>query len=492
MSSVHSFTHLSYYQLLSYNLFYPSEKELRPVKAKNSIRDTIKDNNELFNSKDINSYTHTLGKPFRAVARAISLLAISTFIAPLGVIWNGAHLLKYVINYYQAADGSAGRTESGKKIGEYIPVFFSDLLCTGFAWGFIHTFSKKPWQGVTVKQFFSPFKQDSNPEKVTLLQGLFASSILFFAAGAFPKHAIIYTVLDQDKRAAVYKTLSLRNEFGIVRLDGGFLPYNVEKDNEEIVNKERQGHFQDIIIHQTNQLLWWIQHAQEQLPKDFQIESHYPPNKTKILSHLAQAKDKNYLSEAKYKTLSQKISTLFENLYKISSLQRECLEIRYTDVHGNKPFINSAFFPYADCPAYRQYFNTEASYFAGGSSSTGGSSSIYKEEEEALKNTLEELYDPNKTPLLKEENKGIPESYRPLYSTIKKALIDKTSIDKAYRILGLDNMPETERELRTQYKKCALATHPDKSGEQFKKESEALFKCVHNVFEYICKLKKWT
>lgn len=492
MSSVDSFTHQAYYHLLSYNLFYPSEKELRPIEAKGSIKKSIRNNNELFNGKDINSRIHTAGKPFRAVARAISLFAISTFIAPLGVLWNGVQVIKYVVKYYREHDSTFYRNEYGQKIKEYIPAFFADLFCTALAWGAVYCYSKKPWQDLTAKQVFSPFAKDRNPIKDKQLQGLLAPSILFFSGGALPKQAIVYTVLDEDKKAAVFKAMSLRNDFGIVTSTKDFLPYDLEDDNETLFTDESRpseiGHFQYIRVEQAQQILWWIQHTQEQLPQHFQMAPHYPPSSAKILAHLEEAKNKKFLSEENYTTLSQKIRNLFQNLQKINDLFYECLDIKHTGPDGGKFRLQQTFFPMKE-EYSRRFFNPEVSYSGDESSSTN--QPRFKEET-MLEKLLNELYDPTKTSLLPEENTEIPEQYRVLYSSIKQALNAKTPPNEAYKILGLTQMPRTEKELRTQYKACALATHPDKSSsDKFKKESEALFKCVREVFDYICKKKKW-
>ena len=185
----------------------------------------------------------------RCCARILALSLIGVFIAPAGMIW---HIL--AITYY--ALRSVNDASQWKKVEIHASSFFNDLkiaLCIGL-----------PWYQIYQRNFGA-----GNGSRLFYILAL----LTILAAASPAKGAILFA--SKQERVPLYKSILLRNDLGIVAQNGGLLPYNIEKDQEDFENKK--GALFEIHKQAAQFLLLRINEIQSQLPDNYSLFFSYPP-----------------------------------------------------------------------------------------------------------------------------------------------------------------------------------------------------------------------
>jgi hypothetical protein len=335
----------------------------------------------------------------------------------------------------------------------------SDLVCTWVAWVICYT----------VYRFFSipaPIRNSFNlgviaswdPDFSKLGKWLLGGSCVFFAFGCCPTEFLVWST-STSQRASLYKSMQLKNQFGLVNPQGGFLSFDPSVDDENFDDKQHS-HFRDLWISQACDVLEQIHKAQEILAEDF-IPEHFPPRENLILRHLASVKARNGINSAEYRLLTAQFQTLFRNFNKISELFRDCMRIKHQDfMFENRMYLEPFPFTQESC--------------------LGAFEKVLPQQVVDIVAAIAEA----KTFLCEDDNPRLQGDHLALYEKIKAAVHSGVTEADTYLVLGLAGWPATEKELKDQYKKCARALHPDKSDETFSKEATALFKCCFAAYTY--------
>lgn len=439
MSSIKSFTEIGVCKVLSSDWLYPSNFQKRPIEAKGSIQESIGNNNEIFNCEEITSTWHYCGKPLRAVVRSICFLAVGNIMAPIGIVYHGCFIVKETVVYLTA--DQADSAESWKKVTDHAKVFFIDLMFACFSYAFIYLLVKT---GRYINKGLPHLSQNDH-------QAIIGCNIFFGLFGINPKMMVPY-IVSPDDRAPLYKTVSLRNDFGITAMDGSLLPYNRTFDQESL---DLKGHFGELMRAQALDLLYLINDIQSTLPPDSKIKAHYPPHVNTIITHLQKFKEKNYAAEI------EQLRNLDSNMKKMSNLLKECLEIKENSLFGQKKIeITMPGFPFIK--SFVEKFFNEAEFTKADTPKT-----IWDRSLEQAINELKQC-----KPFI-----GASEKYK----KVKERILAKA---EPYEILGVQAKP-TLAELRKSYKSLTLLFHPDRVPAEFQEEAVCIFKCVGSAYDIL-------
>jgi hypothetical protein len=510
-----SYCQWAFCKALESNLLFPSNKLLTKLNDLGSLWNSIPHDNEIFNSKEmthVQTVVHTLGKPFRAILRAVSLIFISSVIAPIGVLarlsplyhefthwWNCprepdwhakelgkitfmAHgskipqnlsllntkrnrrapqvpsapltddqILKAARAAIQKEKAAHPTSQAWDRLQECALSVFFDSVATLVAWvGLYHISRLAVVPSPILRSFNLKMLEAWDDSLIKSCKYVAFFCAMFFFLGCNPVECLTWTT-PPYRRAALYKTIQLKNVFGFVNQKGGFLSYDPVLDDENLQTKEKT-HFRDIWIQQGFDILDQIYESQKLLGEN-PIPSHFPPQEKVILRHLNAIKAKSGISVATADRLVARFKTLFRNFDKMRALLQECLEMRESR-------YLLARFPFTE--------ESCKSCFAKVTSQQEGDIAMAIQEAEGA--------------LCVDDNPHLKEEKLILYQLIKKAIRDKVTTDTRFKVLGLSSWPQTERGLKDQYKKCALVLHPDRAEESFKKEATALFKVVSAVY----------
>ena len=443
MSSIKSFSEIGIGKVLSSDWLYPSNAQLRPIEAKSSIQESIGNDNEIFNYEDITSNWHYYGKPLRCVVRSICFLAVGCIIAPMGVVYHGCFFVKETVIYLTA--NQADSAESWKKVKDHASFFFVDLMIT------CSSYLALAFLVITGRSLKGDLAYLSKDE---IYCSLF-STFLLASIGANPKNLVPYLAYKED-RAPLYKTISLRNDFGITALDGSLLPYNSNVDQETLALK---GHFAVLMQAQALDLLYAINDIQSLLPDGSKIGAHFPPDIETIISHLqkvAWVKGEDYSAEV------VNLRKLDANMKKMSALLKECLTLKKNVAGGTKVEITMPDFPFNKSIVKKFFYEMEFEGMDTPKAMWG----------RALEQGVNEL---------KSCKYFIQASER--YKKVRENITAKL---KPHEILGCPANP-TLAELRKKYKELTLLFHPDRVPVEFQKEAECIFKCVGTAYDLLNK-----
>lgn len=414
MSSIRSFSEIGLCKVLSSDWLYPSNVQLKPIEAKGSIQESIGNNIEIFNSKEITSHWHYYGKPFRCVARSICFLAGGSIFAPIGVVYHGFFAVKESVVYLRATQAESD--EIWKKVNDHVFFFFIDLKSTCFS--FLYLF-------FLVKTGKYP---TGHLDLVNIL-GCVGGSLYLSMLGADPK-LIVRDIADEYDRASLYKTISLRNDFGITAQDGALLPYNSRWDHE---TKTLTGHFAELWRSRAIDLLFAIQDSKPSFREDLSEAE-------RIFStiHL-----RGSFKEIKDNTNLKKLSNIVERCLDFGTESKSDLLDRLTMTKN--PFKTS----------FIKDFFTEIP------------EALW---EETLNQRRKDL---NYCP----ERYSASEEYNQLVERIEGK-------QKPHEILGFQSEPTTLIELRKKYKDIILFLHRVPASEI---QVERIFRCVKIAYDMVNK-----
>jgi hypothetical protein len=510
-----SYCQWAFCKALESNLLFPSNKFLTKLNDLGSLWNTIRHDNEIFNSKEmtpVQTVVHTLGKPFRAMLRAASLIFISSVIAPIGVLarlsplyrefrdwlkcssepdWLAKELgeieaMTYRSQMHQRPSSSTRNIfrapqsppapltddqilekarvsiqkqkaahptlQAWDRLQECALSVFFDSVATLVAWvGLYHISRLAVVPSPILRSFNLKMLEAWDDSLITSCKFVTSFCIMFFLLGCNPVECLTWTT-PAYRRAALYKTIQLKNVFGFVNQKGGFLSYDPVRDDENLQAKE--SHFREIWVQQGVDILDQIYEAQKLLGEN-PIPSHFPPQEKVILRHLNAIKAKRGISVATADRLVARFKTLFRNFDKMGALLQECLKIR-----ESKYLLPRFPFTEESCK----------SCFAKVTSQQEGDIAMAIQEAEKT--------------LCEDDNPDLAEEKLILYRSIKAAIRNKVTTDTSFKVFGLSSWPRAERELKDQYKKCVLAIHPDRADESFRNEATALFKVVSAVYHF--------
>ena len=434
MSSIKAFSEIGICKVLSSDLFYPSNVQLRPIKAENYIGESIGIHNELFDCEDITSNWHYYGKPLRGVARSISFIAIGIIVSPLGMVYHGFFTVKESITWLIASENEA--KYKWEKARDHAKCFFTDFVFGTFYFGLLAI----P-RLASVNAF--------NDGSVLSILDTFGNKILFpsmqllsMMAGIFPKKIVPFIAYPENQ-APLYKAISLRNDFGITTQDGSVLPYNNTFDKEAA---DHSGHLGILIRAQALDMLFMINEMQYILPIDSQLESHFPLNADKIIAHIQEVQVKTGVDYSQWINDFKKLNM---NMKKMSDLLRKCIDIRIWHKLQNFPFpigFTKLFFSKQKCKSEEI-------------------DSTWSQVLNCSINTLKDC-----KPFIEASEE---------YQAVKDSILGKL---KPYQILGFETKPTTLDELRKNYKTLVLLFHNEVSGE-FQEEATCLLKCLIMAYE---------
>src|SRR3989338_3015074 len=123
MIFLHSFSHRAFQEMFSSSVLYPSNYHLRPIEAKESIRESIGTNVDLFTAQKVTSLFHIVGKPLRVVARAVTIVAIGVLVAPAGALYHGSYAAFFAIQYLPS-QSPHHTSQQWAKVQKYATPFF--------------------------------------------------------------------------------------------------------------------------------------------------------------------------------------------------------------------------------------------------------------------------------------------------------------------------------------------------------------------------------
>ena len=250
--------------MMSSDWFYPSNFIERPYEPQESITETVDfDTAEFFNCTVNEATNNKRGKILRCLARTIALIAIGILIAPLGMLWHGLCIAYHLFTYFQTDKDSS----QWEKVKRHSGCFFVDLriaLCIGL-----------PWYQIYQRNFQS--KESSR------LFYLLACMTIILASS--PQKAVL-AFAEKEERIPLLKSLILRNDCGIVSKNGGLLPYDIKKDQEDF--DEQKGSFFTAQKAAAEHLLQTINKIQCELPDNLRFMFDYPPNVSKMIQSLEQ------------------------------------------------------------------------------------------------------------------------------------------------------------------------------------------------------------
>ena len=273
-----SFARWGYEQMYSSRLFNPANCPLQKVVDRGNICASVTKAN-LMGIED-RSWVHLGLKPIRFIARGVAGIAICATLAPLGVVCNSLLIAKD--GYLMGRAKIAGQDTSIHKraIDQRAQEVFRDLgiaLCTGIVLGM----SYLPFSAIILTlppNILGPALQ------MSALSIIFLTLAFVFNA---PKESAAF-LLESEKRMAWLKSISLRNDFGLVSEEGHFLKAIPGIDDDSIFLKGSQFRslYEDFCI--DAHLL--IKEIQDLLPNGKEIPAHFPPDFSRIKSHLKQLK----------------------------------------------------------------------------------------------------------------------------------------------------------------------------------------------------------
>ncbi|MBS0616152.1 MAG: hypothetical protein JSR58_06340 [Verrucomicrobia bacterium] len=246
-----SFSLYAFKQVMSSDWLYPSQCEQRAVDPQESLSETLS-NIDLLNAKLINTNYPVLKTIVRYVARIFALALIGIFVAPIGILWHGLAITVYALKYWRG-------TSVWEKVEHHTRSFFNDLkiaLCIGLPW-------------------YNIYQRNSR---------LFYLLALVTVTAAASRAKGVALFAGKNERVPLFKSIYLRREFGIVDKKREFLPYDLQKDQEDFANQK--GWLFDVHKKAAHFLLTEINQIQSRLPENYNLFFEYPPNVISIIKRI--------------------------------------------------------------------------------------------------------------------------------------------------------------------------------------------------------------
>jgi len=225
---IHSLTQTLFKRMLESNRFYPSNYKLQPpVEDKGSIQLSMSEVDPFLDRCKITDRKHRYYKPVRYLARAIGSVVILGIGVPLGTIYNGAKTLSHLSAHpFLRSDLRFGNWE---KVKRYALATYNDATTA-----------------LSLSGIVLPF---ANNEK-----GL-------------------VSIATRADRAGLFKTITLKNSFGITGNRGKLLSYSYEEDVAQ--KRYYDSYFNQLCCNQSLALFYTLQKAYDQLDNEIISLPHF-------------------------------------------------------------------------------------------------------------------------------------------------------------------------------------------------------------------------
>lgn len=322
---IHSLSEVCWTRALSSDILYPSNvSEKKRVADQGSISASISaEQSDLFNVTENTSTVFKYTIPLRALSRQVTFYAVGILTAPLGLVYHGLATAGHA-----ALKNRALRNSHGK-------AFSSDLLMatmtilSAYSMYCLRSYYKNP----KCYEKLSPYQLQSRLRLhiYTSIGGLFYTGL-----GSWDPKISTQILTFSDERAGFYKSLSLKNEFGIVSESGHLLSYDSTTDNEGRLEGRSfyfSGTLYELYASKGVEILLKLKELKDKYPA---ANIPFPPTATAMAMEIntlrqheeehgliAVAPDRDFLDHwiAEY-------TKSYKNLNKIQKLVNECVDIK--------------------------------------------------------------------------------------------------------------------------------------------------------------------
>lgn len=326
MAQIEAFSLQAYKHVLASDFFNPSNCELRKIDEKTSIKEAIGTNCDLFDSVEKTDPAHKRGKPLRFLARSVAVVVVGVVIAPAGTLWNGGKMVVSIVTliYHKVTPMQPGVDIKGdwQKVWGYSKAFFTDLVLAGFlaaSFAYLTIPGLSLFEKIAGSCFFAAFP------------------ILPMAGD--PKSSVLMLTFTKE-RLAVYKSICLRNDFGIVGQNSGLLPYNTAIDQE---TERFDGHLGRVFVAQGYKILTQIREMQLRLPEDRRLPfelSHFSSGQNLHLRQIyAEGLDRHdVLDRGFFDVWIRQFDKNCKDLERMKTLLGKCIEIKTDSLFCEKKY----------------------------------------------------------------------------------------------------------------------------------------------------------
>ncbi|MGH2645240.1 MAG: hypothetical protein ACRDE2_14900, partial [Chitinophagaceae bacterium] len=238
-----SFTGIGAHWILSNNFLTPSAYKIRKIRDRGSIKDSIINSDiNLFDREvvDINN------KSFQGIKRAVALLGIFIFVAPLGGVWHLGNCVYHTVLWIKKGEKPA-------YLKEHISSLIIDLVWTLFTYAIAYDLLKAQ------PSFWKLMLSDKVKELTEI--GRLVYAVIFIAYIVFSLVAGCLIMFGAHTLSDSRKPFYLKEQFGIVGENGWLLTIDQELDTEKRIPCENSdevtinGHFYDIWKEQAMKVL---------------------------------------------------------------------------------------------------------------------------------------------------------------------------------------------------------------------------------------------
>lgn len=451
---------------LSSDILYPSNvNESKQVLDKGSIRESIPtEKNELFNVTQKTTACYRYLFYVRPLARQVTFFAIGMIVAPFGIFGHGV----------AAIFRSGKRTDHLKACSSDATVFAITAIGIGIIYS-IRYWRKNPekWNELSVHQ---------KSAKIRLYFYGSVASLGYTAIGTWDPRISAQLLTFRDERTGFYKSLCLKNDFGITSESGHLLKYDSRQDDEGIItyigpgryNIQPVGTFFELLISFRVDMTWKLQELERDYPTIMFSKSNPTPENLRLAILVLKQSEAETSSTAPCNPNAmtavhpldiwlREYTQLWNNDQKIQKLIKECVEIKMNSMFQDSD-QNVTFTP----PKF-QY----------GTFSSGGGGGSAPADQKSWK----EYQDTNipKFPTTKPANLlTVVQDFEARFKENTNGKFDKESKRYAYIIGANDPKTATFEDVKSCYKLLAIKLHPDKNpGSLYHEE---LFKVLGEVY----------
>lgn len=247
--------------LMFSNFLNPPPYKLRHVEDKGSIKKTLKaafpfDKNDLYSTavsgRERLPIRPLYDRSLRKTALIISAIATAIFLPPIGFLYHLSMTVSlFALNILKKFVNVSNSDCTKDRIFQHLDALYYELLVTCTS---ILTFG--------LFSSFSYADTACNPQKKI--------------------HYFYYFKFFQEEESCLLKAISLRNDLGIVKADGGLCTWNKEDDEEIYTTKN--GHYAAMIRDLSYELISFIAGFNEELPSN--SRNRLPSTETDIDSFL--------------------------------------------------------------------------------------------------------------------------------------------------------------------------------------------------------------
>jgi hypothetical protein len=444
-----SFTALGALWIVSNNFLTPSDCKIRKIKDLGSLKNSIiKSRIDLFNHQIDTSFSSNriLARVASGLMRAVALLGVFVFAAPLGVIWHLGNCVYHTVLWIKG--------EKQVYLKQHINSLFYDLAWSLSIYGIIciRLIDKSNIRKILdcnfrlglsliiIRIFFN----------AAVIGGLFFKSTLILLASLSPKNLDIFI--------GSIASFTLKEKFGLEGEDGWLLTFNQALD-APIIQKSQtvnhgvlSGYFYDLRTEQALKILIEvnkiIQCLQLRLEEDFLKE--FSENPTNFLQIFQNSNDQIVCS----KTINtNELKQSIDQLKKYFANYKE-IEHVLSDLFPSIKFANFPFDP-KSCQSFFSYQGNEINL--------------------SLLDNFKCLL--TKIKLLNLSEGGSSDNFIGIKQNILNA-------NDAYEVLGLKAGISKEA-CKKAYIKSVIQIHPDKTPENWKAQATELFKVLDAAYKYI-------